>query len=779
MFFNKKALSKEFKLEEILFDINNIAHANPNAALSQLRTFIDVYIDAVLTYENMEVYTDLANKINTIKKYNFLTEEEIDLIHQIRKTGNNAVHKYYSSVEEVMVYLQVCNDIYEKFISKYESDRIDYKKKLMKTYRENLLKKNEVIMINKVDDVNKKNDYKGKLISEDNVIIANESINIANLNTYANLKNRLIRNIDDVKSINIDLGIEDEQIDVYKDNIINNKFNLIVLGEFNRGKSTFLNALLGKVILPSNILPTTSVITRISYSDEPKVKVVLNTGEEKKIDYDELINYVTNLNGNKTESISITDVYYPISLCKNGCIITDTPGVNDLNEQNIEITESYIPEGDAVIFILDPNQVFTKSEKEFIKNKVLKNDIHKIFFIVNKFDTVNREGLANFKNYVNKTIKELNLSSKVYYLSSSKSLKCKINNTTDEYLESFNEFCEELEKFLIEEKGRYLLINGCKRLNTSIQDAIKYIYNVEKDLNKDIDTLQKEYDEFVKIENKVNENKFNIMTHVDNEYMNFKTDVKKIIYTELSSSFDKLINDINLYGNVEETYLKELENKINFHINSWINKRVNPFILARIDKINNQLISLLSDSLKYVSQLDDRDASETVNEIAIVQSCKFELPTCYNTVSTNNNEKIFMGAGAILAVLFTGTLLSGIGGAMLGVIANMFYSDNKKVSSTKDEIFRNIEKQKNLAINSIMTNIENCIDKSYKQNCRYVDNSIQSVLQTTSNRMNVILNEKKRKNSDMQIILDNLNDYLKKLYLIKKHNDLIIKSIEE
>lgn len=778
MLFNKKPLSKEFKLEEILFDINNIAHANPNAALSQLRTFIEVYIDAVLTYENEEVQSDLVNKIKRIENYNLLTADEIDLVHQIRKKGNHAVHKYYSSPEEVQIYLQVCNNIYEKFIKKYEANQIEYKKKLMKKYKNNLNNKEESKVINKPLALNVSNNYNGKLITEDKVIVANEKIDINNLNNYTSLKNRLIKNIKNIKLINSDLGLENKQLDSYESNIVNNKFNLIILGEFNRGKSTFLNALLGEVILPSNILPTTSVITRISYSKEPKVNVTLDTGEEKNINYKELVDYVTTLKGNKTERINVTDVYYPTTLCKNGCIITDTPGVNDLNEQNVSITENYIPEGDAVIFILDSNQVFTKSERDFIKNKVLKNDIRKIFFVVNKFDTINRDGLTNFKKYVNDTIKELNLNSKVYYLSSAKALKCKIDDISDEYLDSFNEFSLELEKFLVEEKGKYVLLNGCKRLNLSIQDTIKYIYSIESDFNKDINTLQKEYEEFINIENKINKNKLDIMKHIDDEYIIFKNDVKKMIYEELDLSFDKLISSVNLYENIDEICLKELESNINSNINKWINNRINPFILARVDKINNSLMDLLSDSLGYIKDYDNSVLNNTTNEIAVVQSHKFELPTCYNSSISNDNEKIFMGAGAIIAMLFTGTLLSGIGGAMLGILANAIYCDSNKPLSSTDEMIRSIEKQKKISINAIIKSIEKSIEKSYKQNCNYVNISIKSVLESTSNRMSIVLNEKKRQESDMEIVLENLNFYLKQLYLIKKHNDIIIESIE-
>ncbi|MGL5750535.1 MAG: hypothetical protein ACRCXT_08415, partial [Paraclostridium sp.] len=61
MLFKKKPLSQELKLEQILLDIKNIAYANPNAALSQLRTFIDIYTNGVLIYEDKESYLELVH----------------------------------------------------------------------------------------------------------------------------------------------------------------------------------------------------------------------------------------------------------------------------------------------------------------------------------------------------------------------------------------------------------------------------------------------------------------------------------------------------------------------------------------------------------------------------------------------------------------------------------------------------------------------------------------------------------------------------------------------
>ena len=62
------------------------------------------------------------------------------------------------------------------------------------------------------------------------------------------------------------------------------RFSLVVLGEFNHGKSTFVNALLGNALLPTGITPTTAVLTHISHGPKAKAELVLEVGERRKLD---------------------------------------------------------------------------------------------------------------------------------------------------------------------------------------------------------------------------------------------------------------------------------------------------------------------------------------------------------------------------------------------------------------------------------------------------------------------------------------------------------------
>src|SRR6476659_2866652 len=79
------------------------------------------------------------------------------------------------------------------------------------------------------------------------------------------------------------------------------KFHLVVLGEFNHGKSTFVNALLGQDVLPTGITPTTASINHVVFADQPNARVVLMTGESKPLDPSQLKEWVTVTGGHADE----------------------------------------------------------------------------------------------------------------------------------------------------------------------------------------------------------------------------------------------------------------------------------------------------------------------------------------------------------------------------------------------------------------------------------------------------------------------------------------------
>ena len=196
-------------------------------------------------------------------------------------------------------------------------------------------------------------------------------------------------------------NMSDLQSDIAKD-----FYTVVVLGEFKRGKSTFVNALLGTRLLPMDVLPETATINAIMYSETPKLSVLYRDGNEVKgaVTYDYMKQFSANDGNSALKNISYIKIGYPCELLKNRIVLVDTPGVSDLNEQRAEITYRFVPKANAVLFLLDANSPLKRTEKDFIEEKLLPLGISNILFLLNKYDQVDEESDADFLERTRKRI---------------------------------------------------------------------------------------------------------------------------------------------------------------------------------------------------------------------------------------------------------------------------------------------------------------------------------------------------------------------------------------
>lgn len=183
-------------------------------------------------------------------------------------------------------------------------------------------------------------------------------------------------------------------------------YTIVVLGEFKRGKSTLVNALLGTRLLPMDVLPETATINAIMYEETPRLIVVHRDGTTKagEVSYDFLKQYSAREAGSDAENVRYIKIGYPCELLKNRIVLVDTPGVSDLNEQRSEVTYQFVPKANAVLFVLDANAPLKKTEKEFIDERLLPLGIHNIIFIINKYDAVDEDEEEEFLDNVKKRL---------------------------------------------------------------------------------------------------------------------------------------------------------------------------------------------------------------------------------------------------------------------------------------------------------------------------------------------------------------------------------------
>ncbi|HTJ47524.1 MAG TPA: dynamin family protein [Kofleriaceae bacterium] len=231
------------------------------------------------------------------------------------------------------------------------------------------------------------------------------------------------------------------------------RFHLVVLGEFNHGKSTFVNALLGAELLPTGITPTTAALNHVVYSPQVRAKVVMNDGSSRELDAKEVKDWVT-VAGGHAGDVRYVEIGYPSPILENNVVLVDTPGVNDLNEQRAEVTYGYVPRADAVLFLLDAGQALKESEREFLSSHVLDGTRDRMLFVLGKMDMLNSDERAAVIAYARDGLAKLVHEPTIFPLSA------KDWATRKDPASGMPALLQHLEGFLAKDRARVLLDNA-------------------------------------------------------------------------------------------------------------------------------------------------------------------------------------------------------------------------------------------------------------------------------------------------------------------------------
>ena len=170
-------------------------------------------------------------------------------------------------------------------------------------------------------------------------------------------------------------------------------YTLAVVGEFNRGKSSLINALLGMQILPADVTPTTATINRVVYGETPGVRLCMQDGSEEAIPFTMLKARVTKLSeeaqaaANRVREAVIS---YPTVFCRNNVSILDTPGLNE-SVQMDELTLLHTRKVDAVIFLISALVPFSQSEARALIRLLTDSNIRHVLFTVSFIDRLPQE----------------------------------------------------------------------------------------------------------------------------------------------------------------------------------------------------------------------------------------------------------------------------------------------------------------------------------------------------------------------------------------------------
>ncbi len=515
---------------------------------------------------------------------------------------------------------------------------------------------------------------------------------VFNYGSYSGFKqtvSELTDSLAQLKEYSEDIGLEHtaKSIGETIEKIANEHFEVAIVGEFKRGKSTLINALLGQEVLPADVLPATATLNRVTYSEEPYVMVEYKDGEEEKVDINKLADYVTKLSyesEKKAETVKQATVYYDTAFCKNNVDIIDTPGLND-DEQMTNVTLSILPEIDAAVFVISANSPFSQFEKEFLEKKMLTSDMGRIIFAVNCFGTFSKEDEDRIVETVEKRIgsyvmekakmvmgensKEFAVykrkigTPKVIGVYAKKALMAKESGDAAMLEESnFPTFERVLESMLTQERGTITLQILANKIISSSSELINSIIIRENALMMETDEFMDKYTaaieeideirtkkraEFVRINDAANKVFEGLQPILDSYWVQIEETAMKVIDDYPMSAEDLKRDKLKIvYAKLTERIKENIENKAQLIC----------------EQIQNEINVALSDEAERLQSFED----EFFASVSRIQEM-FSVPQKHSRNGGVVDQIIGVAIGSVgTGGLFIGFREAGIKGALLG-----------------------------------------------------------------------------------------------------------------
>jgi GTP-binding protein EngB required for normal cell division len=236
---------------------------------------------------------------------------------------------------------------------------------------------------------------------------ADTTPDIAGLRAYTRAKQALAREIRTLRRLFTELKYEKgaEQCQELTVKLAEDRFTLAVLGQFKRGKSSLMNAVIGRDLLPTGVLPLTSAITILRFG--PRERLVIRY-RDHNFPQDEPIArlpaYVTeNGNPGNQKGVRSAVVEVPLPFLRNGVEFVDSPGVGSAIEANTATAYDFLPQCDAVLFVVSVEAPVTKAEIDFLAR--IRECVRSVFFVVNKIDLVSEGERADLLRFVGETLR--------------------------------------------------------------------------------------------------------------------------------------------------------------------------------------------------------------------------------------------------------------------------------------------------------------------------------------------------------------------------------------
>ena len=345
-----------------------------------------------------------------------------------------------------------------------------------------------------------------RLVSQNNV---NVNFNFNSLDEFYQEKQRILDLCREVSTFiqgvaNYLPSYKNLENDINKVNVSvsEQRFRIAVVGEFSRGKSTLLNALVGEEIQPVKSLPCSGSISIIRYGDVKRVTCCYKDGSSKEIPLD-LYKKLVSLSqaaseGDISDELAdseIDEVIYEhpgLDFCRHGIEIVDSPGLNE-HPDRTRVTYQLLENTDAIIFITSAMNHLSQTERDLLNEFKMKLSVPiestttNLFVVVNFMDQIDCDEWEDLARRSKRILSDNNIIpeglERLYFISARQALRDKLSNKKSEYREKFDDFRSSLEKYLMTESGEQIVQRSRRYLQSVIQEVEVSLRSSQNSLN--------------------------------------------------------------------------------------------------------------------------------------------------------------------------------------------------------------------------------------------------------------------------------------------------------
>jgi ribosome biogenesis GTPase A len=496
------------------------------------------------------------------------------------------------------------------------------------------------------------------------------------------------------------------------------RFVVAIVGEFNRGKSTFINNLLEKNIeLPVGNLPTTAVMTRIRYAQKPKMAVFDDKGtrvgllDVNQNSWDGLV--VKNFSEEQPKGSVIVGIPNKW-LGQNSIELIDCPGAGDLSEERTQQIIDALDRADAAIININATAALSLTEKEFILQRILKRKTPFAMIIVNKLDLVRKEERNGIIKYI-KDVLVLNKMNIPFYIPSD----VEMTDDTYAYMQGLDAIRSVISGWAADPKRQALTDLWIKARVLDVVfmaiDALKEqqkIYYVDNEHSQEV--IQGKKNELAKLDLLWGELELNMQNRSNSCY---KTFIEKVEEYK-ANIIERLQYEAGHAGSPEKWWKEDYPYRLKVELAN---------LSVGLDNVISHLISsdarwfnqMLDQRFKFFVQVESTNITEKTDYISEKSNRKIE----FEDLSRKQNVARLGTTALCIASYFTplgfmGSMGIGAGGAIL---QNSFFK-------------KKIEEQKSILKNEIAKDIPLIIDKATIKSEQRIQFHYNSIIEESSKK---------------------------------------------